>query len=263
MKHSIFTSLIIISTIFIAKDTIANEKSVQLPNYMCNSKHLITPDSFDIKTKNAHQFIFSDRYCINETIERDSINISTLPSLKTVRKIIQRYKEVYDTLESSDEKVAFVDLFLHMASQQHYISLNDTGYKKDSISIIISSSSVSKKSVSGYQLSLFQNNIINKEISKTYSNLLSRTDAITHSSDLIYMVNYVLEGSSKKSLKLSDSSITPLRMAYAGGGDDEDDDFVDEWEEEDEEYRDWAEEQAEGWGEDWQYLGTKMTMKNG
>ncbi|WP_065187745.1 hypothetical protein [Shewanella woodyi] len=192
----------ILSMIFVTSSAVANGYVTQPYSDMCDSTYAINPDSFDRKSKDENQFIFSDRYCITEMAARRAVDISTLPTLKTVRGIAKRYNKVYSTLENTDEKITFVDLFLHRASQQHHISLDHIRSSEESIQLIISSASVSQKSVSGYNLSLFQDDNIDSEISNTYSKHLSNISDVTSSSDVIDMVNYVLEGSSKKSLKV-------------------------------------------------------------
>jgi len=218
MKNSIVFNVLILCVIFATSYVTANETVTQQTTYKCDLKHIINANTFDQKNKGVNQFIYSNRYCINEPSSRDIIKKSILPTRTDVRRIVKRYKEVYNTLEKTNEKVAFVDLFLQVASQKHHISLNNEGYKKDSIRIILSSYNPSNRTVSGYYLSLFQDDKIDKKISTFYAKYLSKMNAETRSSDLINIINYVLDGNSKKLLESSSLLPAPLRVTYTWGG---------------------------------------------
>jgi hypothetical protein len=194
MKCSIALNTLILSATLITSSAAANGDLTEPSSEKCDSTHIIKADSFDRKSKDENQFIFSDRYCITEMVARRALDISTLPTLKTVGGIVRRYKQVYSTLENTDDKITFVDLFLHRVSQQHHISLSHIRSNAESIKLIISSASISQKSVSGYTFSLFQDDNIDREISNAYSKHLSSISDVTSSSDVIDMVNYVLKG---------------------------------------------------------------------
>ncbi|WDE06472.1 hypothetical protein SG34_006010 [Thalassomonas viridans] len=229
----------------------------QVNELKCNSASKLTKADFAANLSHNHQFLLSNKYCINNMAARQSIDKSSLPERTEVRNLIKRYKETYRTLNNANDKIAFVDLFLRKASQAYSITLNDEVTKGEPVKIIFNSLSKNKERVSGYALALFQNELQNNKLSATDLEQLSRLTTNSASQKISDAVKYVLEGSPKKQLTKSEQLIKPSLLSFKEGETDDDEVCDDECQ--DEEYRDWAEEQADGWGDDIDYWWDENT----
>ncbi|KGJ88420.1 hypothetical protein [Colwellia psychrerythraea] len=217
----------------------------------CNSNNKVDKKNFSLEYTEKNAFIFSTKYCINKLEARNVVDKRGFPDRKTVRHLVKRYKKTYNELQTHREKVEFVDLFLVKLTKKYHISLNENNTRKDTIQIIINSLNSNKSQISGHAVTLFQSDIISEERPGDFSQHLETNKPYSHSKAISDKVDFVLGGSSKKPIKLVGDYST---LWY---GDPQDDDIIDEqerWEEEGDEYRDWAEDQADGWGDDWDFF---------
>lgn len=243
-KTSLALSL---SLAFATVSTFATEHKSQVGGVGCQLAFQIDNETFERHTKKSNQFIYSDRYCINEESSRQLVEKELLPSRTQVRQLISRYKKAYHSLSTTSQKVSFVDAFLYRASKVHHLSLSDSDFRVDSLTLVISSSNAPYKLVSGYALPLFVGEPINKETLKTFSRQLSVNVNSPTSSFTTELVEYVLAGGDMPAIDTANSILRSLAYANSDGETD------DENSSEDEEHRAWAEEQAEGWGDDWNW----------
>lgn len=267
MKPIIVFHTLLLSLACVSTNAIANEQLTLQPSNQCDSYSGINNKGFNQESETINLFAYSDRYCINTISSRYTAEKSRMLTGREARQIRKRYRQSYKKLTNTDEKIAFVDLFLKVTTQKHHVGLVKSN--EDDVKVVISTYRASSKRVSGYGISLFQHDQVNKQILESYSKYLSQINDVTISSEIVDAVNFVLESNSKKKPERSTSLFNSLTMTYnpkvniANTGmwdDEEDDDGMDEedweelWREEDEDYRDWAEEQAAGWGDDWDYF---------
>jgi hypothetical protein len=203
MKSIIVFHTLLLSLACVTTNAIANEQVTLQPSDQCNSYSGIDNKGFTRESETINLFAYSDRYCINTVNSRYTAEKSRMPTGREARQIRKRYRQSYKKLTNTDEKIAFVDLFLKVATQKHHVGLNNSN--EDDVKVVISTYRPSSKRPSGYGISLFQHDQVDKQILELYSKYLSQINNVTISSEIVDAVNFVLEGNSKKKSEHSNS----------------------------------------------------------
>jgi len=233
MKKSTLAICLILSNSALASNAIDSAFiRKQVSNELqCIEGNKIDESNLNLSSNPNSIFLLSDSYCINKIDTKKSAAPSSLLNRNEVNNLFNRYYDAYMSLETLEDKVLFVDLFLQKSTNRYFatpsISRNDKSLKINFYRKGRNGSTV------GHSLSLFPNTPLDSDLENKLK-AVSKRDKTTESK-LSSLVDSVL--APKK--KLKSLSQLPIETQNC--------DSACQDREHDQEHEDWAEEQAENW----------------
>lgn len=165
-------SLVVSSSVFASSESVnqTNLGPLVEKNLGCLTKNKITASSLDSTSYRNIQFLLSDNYCINSIDSKNNASPSLLVQRNEITDLYNRFYDAYKTLESFEDKVAFVNLFLINASHRYYVTPSLMRYEED-VQVIFYRQG-SNGSPVGHVLSLFPNLPFDAEKATQYEELI-------------------------------------------------------------------------------------------
>lgn len=251
MKCYFFCLVFASSYAFATNDIQPNKRENSALLSGCQQTTPLTVEEIIQKRMKSSEFLASERYCLMGKEFAANNIIDEKFNYQLISKLISRYKAEYEKLDTLKDKTAFVDTFLRVASRLLIITL-DAEERSGKINVVLRYKTASG-ALSGIALSLFQDDVVGP---KFYSLLNGyTTDSATDNVNpkiykMVLTVMYGAQGESqgnsvffKDHNKVNGNFIT---ISLNNEGEEECDDQC-QAEAANQDYREQAEEQAEGW----------------
>lgn len=242
MKFLSFCLLAISNFCLASGDVNLNAIDKPLSTDSCMQSSKAIAEDFNGVSSELKKILLSSRYCLQTKDSATQIAANSLPDAQTILNILKRYKNEYAQLETDEQKIALADAFLTAASYQFSISYENIERAKPMT--IVFKRATKGGAITGHALSLFQQDHFDKDKEKAFISYISDSDSKKNgvNKDMLKRIQYILNG---KQSKLTEQVVKYTQKFR----DDDEEEQDNRYEEEDQEYRDWAEEQAAGWGD--------------
>ncbi|MCL1079410.1 hypothetical protein D5R81_10430 [Parashewanella spongiae] len=177
----------------------AGDKSVDNLESFCShgKANGLTSEEEKLYIKEA-TFLLNKKYCIDRIDFKnssDDIEISKhFPEVGNVISIRNRYINSFLSIESHEDKFAFVDLFLKKYSINNPVSY-DFIRENGQVTLGLLAKYESDNTATGEIINLFPSMMFNSEINKKYINHVTTLSMVD--SNLAELVNYVITGKKK------------------------------------------------------------------
>ncbi|WP_028766261.1 hypothetical protein [Shewanella fidelis] len=188
VNHSVIYAFILSGCMF-SQHAMSQEKV----NSECASKYDIAIDA--CTTKTGYTELFLERYNIHSVDVKSSYDKALDSNRAEIRDLVKRYKQTYNQLNSVDDKLSFVNLFLSRVTDKYNLTLKLGNGYDESIKVIVNGTRGYNALSVGYAISLFGTDIINSETDNLYFVGLSRLNANAFTQEVAADVTYVLKAS--------------------------------------------------------------------
>ena len=187
-NHSVIFAFILSGCMF-SQHAMSQEKV----NSECASKYGVAIDG--CTTKSGYTELFLERYNIHSVDVKSSYDKALDSNRAEIRDLVKRYKQTYNQLNSVDDKLSFVNLFLSRVTDKYNLTLKLSNGYDESIKVIVNGTRGYNSLSVGYAISLFGTDIINSETDNLYFVGLSRLNANAFTKEVAADVTYVLKAS--------------------------------------------------------------------
>ncbi|GHE84015.1 hypothetical protein [Thalassotalea profundi] len=167
-------------------------------SFNCSRSSTITIDSMFGNQYSVLPFLFNKNVCIYNIDAKKSVNTNQLSTNEEVFKMVDRYTTAIKNIDSNEDRLNFVKLFLEKASRKHFIT--ESMLKKDDSIVVSVWGKRNNGKLSGEILKLIDRSDV-EQYQINNSDLSNSEPSEVNADEIQKLVNYVINGKKKFILK--------------------------------------------------------------